>query len=255
MRPWRVRWASVIRPPTAGTLARVRGGAEAHRVPRRRAGALIAALLGIAVLAAPAGSTAAGSGGPARTAEGPAASASRTTHRRTAKHHARSRRAACARARRVARRAHGRRRSRSARCRTARRHRRPAAPKRLPPAPAAAPVVPTAPTAPAPPVEPPGSGAVAPSRLLVSAREYSLTLSRPHLAAGAAIVQLDNRGQDAHDLTLRPAGGSAVPLIPETQSLNIATSPKTTLAAGTYTLYCDLPGHAALGMSATVTFG
>ncbi len=146
--------------------------------------------------------------------------------------------------------------ARSARCRTARR-RKAAAPKRVAPAPRV-PTAPTAPSAPAPAAPPaasPGSGAIPPARLLVSAREYRLTLSRPHIAAGPAIVQLDNRGQDPHDLALRPGSGAGAILIGETPSLKIATAPKTTLAPGTYTLYCDLPGHATLGMSATLLVG
>lgn len=109
------------------------------------------------------------------------------------------------------------------------------------------------PPPPAPPPPPPGTPA--PARLLVTAREYSLTLSRPQLPAGDAIVQLDNRGQDPHDLAIRQGDGPASALIGETPSLQVATAPRATLAAGTYTLFCDLPGHATLGMVATLTVG
>lgn len=112
---------------------------------------------------------------------------------------------------------------------------------------------PAAPPPPAPPVTPPGQPA--PARLLVTSREYSLALSRPQIPAGEAIVQLDNRGQDPHDLAVRQGSGPMSSLIGETPSLDVATAPRTTLAAGTYTLFCDLPGHAALGMRATLTVG
>lgn len=114
-------------------------------------------------------------------------------------------------------------------------------------------VPPAAPPPPPPPVTPPGQPA--PARLLVTSREYSLALSRPQIPAGEAIVQLDNRGQDPHDLAVRQGSGPMSSLIGETPSLRVATAPRTTLAAGTYTLFCDLPGHAALGMRATLTVG
>ena len=43
----------------------------------------------------------------------------------------------------------------------------------------------------------------APARLLVYAQEWSLWPSRPSVHAGRVIVQLWNRGQDAHDLRVR----------------------------------------------------
>ena len=42
--------------------------------------------------------------------------------------------------------------------------------------------------------------ATATSRLLVTGREYSLTLSRARIAPGDAIVQFLKSGEDAHDL-------------------------------------------------------
>jgi uncharacterized cupredoxin-like copper-binding protein len=81
----------------------------------------------------------------------------------------------------------------------------------------------------------------------VTAREWKLTLSRPSLKAGPALVELVNRGEDPHDLHIGSAGH-----IPETQSLERGSA-NVTLAAGSYTLYCSLPGHAALGMSANLT--
>jgi len=47
------------------------------------------------------------------------------------------------------------------------------------------------------------AGARAPARMLVTAREWSLTLSRGTAPAGALTVQLYDRGQDAHNLNLR----------------------------------------------------
>ena len=82
---------------------------------------------------------------------------------------------------------------------------------------------------------------------MVTAREFSLTLSRPSVPAGPALVELVNRGEDPHDLRVGAAGA-----IPETLSGERGTV-RATLAAGTYELFCSLPGHAALGMKATLT--
>ena len=85
------------------------------------------------------------------------------------------------------------------------------------------------------------------TRLLVTAREFSLTLSRPSLPAGPALVELVNRGEDPHDLRIGAAGSIA-----ETPSGELGSA-RVTLAAGAYELYCSLPGHAGLGMKATLT--
>jgi plastocyanin len=125
----------------------------------------------------------------------------------------------------------------------------PAAPDPGGPAPAPAPVVTppeSDPTAPAP-------GPVA-ARVQVTAREWTLQLSRPSIAAGAVILQLVNRGEDPHDLHARPAGGGADLLaIGQTDGFGTVADASGTLPAGSYTLYCSLPGHEAAGMHATLT--
>jgi hypothetical protein len=100
---------------------------------------------------------------------------------------------------------------------------------------------------PAGPATPPAAPA---TRLGVVAREWSLVLSRTSLPAGEAIVELDNLGEDAHNLRIERvdgAGGAAnVPLAEsgEVQSARAA------LSAGDYKLFCALPGHEAQGMRA-----
>ena len=54
------------------------------------------------------------------------------------------------------------------------------------------------------------SPADAPARVLVTAREYGLTLSRPRVEAGPAIVQLYDYGEDPHDLKLQRKGSNRV---------------------------------------------
>jgi plastocyanin len=108
-----------------------------------------------------------------------------------------------------------------------------------------------APEPPSPEPEPePG-----PPRLSVKALEFSFTLSRPSLPAGEAIVELNNQGEDPHNLKLQREGDEDPPLeVPEAGPLEHRTA-KFELAAGTYRLWCDLPQHDEWGMNATLAVG
>jgi hypothetical protein len=94
----------------------------------------------------------------------------------------------------------------------------------------------------------------APARLLVSADEYNLMLSRSSVVGGRAIVQLFNGGEDDHDLRLRrigqragrPTARWAITRPSRLSELTLRLSP------GRYRLWCSLPGHRALGMSAVL---
>jgi plastocyanin len=102
---------------------------------------------------------------------------------------------------------------------------------------------------------PPAPAPAPASRLGVAAREFSLALSRTSLPAGAALVELQNFGEDAHNLRIERLDGTGTPVdLPEAQAGKV-TSAKATLGPGAYRLYCTLPGHDALGMHATLTVG
>jgi uncharacterized cupredoxin-like copper-binding protein len=87
----------------------------------------------------------------------------------------------------------------------------------------------------------------------VSAREWSLTLSRPVVGAGNVTVELRNVGEDPHDLVLSPDDGTHTRLagFSETGPGQLAKL-KLPLPAGRYLLWCSLAGHEALGMKATL---
>lgn len=97
----------------------------------------------------------------------------------------------------------------------------------------------------------PAEPAAAPARLLVYAQEWSLWPSRPSLRAGRVVVQLWNRGQDAHDLRIRRlrhgvmVGGTQGVVVTQSGRLSQATW---RLTPGTYQLYCSMPGHMRRGM-------
>jgi plastocyanin len=112
----------------------------------------------------------------------------------------------------------------------------------------ALPVQPVTETAPAEEPEPePEIG-----HLGVKAVEYSYTLSRPEVSAGEVIVELNNQGEDPHNLVLEHEGTEDPKLeIPSTPSVSQASA-HLTLAPGTYRLYCSLYSHESKGMVATL---
>lgn len=96
-----------------------------------------------------------------------------------------------------------------------------------------------------------------PARLLVYAQEWSLWPSRSTVKPGRVIVELWNRGQDAHDVRIRRLNRRGVMVgptqgVPVTQSGQIRQA-TWHLAKGTYELYCSMPGHMKLGMHARLT--
>jgi len=120
---------------------------------------------------------------------------------------------------------------------------------------AAAPIV-TAPADPAPPAPAPTEPTPQPepeaNRVSARASEYYWVLSRPSVKAGTVTVELNNQGEDPHNLNLRREGDGGEPLrIPETGSLqrNVASFD---LPAGEYRLWCSLPEHEEKGMHTTL---
>jgi plastocyanin len=106
---------------------------------------------------------------------------------------------------------------------------------------------PPAPSEPAPEPEPEAN------RLSARASEYYWILSRPTVEAGTVTVELNNQGEDPHNLNLQREGDGGEPLrIPETDSLqrNVASFD---LPAGKYRLWCSLPEHEEKGMHTTLT--
>ncbi len=90
-----------------------------------------------------------------------------------------------------------------------------------------------------------------PARLGVSATEFHLVLSRGSVRAGRVIVQLQNKGEDVHDLRLRRIGGTRTYAFPLTSAGGRATL-TIKLLPGRYRLWCSVADHAQLGMQAVL---
>lgn len=117
-----------------------------------------------------------------------------------------------------------------------------------------------APIAPAPTPTPPAPPAPDPepepepeaNRLAVKAAEFYFVLSRPSVKPGAVTIELNNQGEDPHNLNLLLEGGAGEPLqIPETDSEERSVA-SFDLPAGKYKLWCSLPEHEEKGMVTTL---
>jgi plastocyanin len=91
----------------------------------------------------------------------------------------------------------------------------------------------------------------APAQMQVVAREYSFTLSRLHVQAGRAVIELANFGQDPHDLRLQRRGARHVAglgVVAPGRRADLTLK----LAPGRYSLWCSVANHRQLGMRATL---
>ncbi|HSS04076.1 MAG TPA: hypothetical protein VLK89_02660 [Solirubrobacterales bacterium] len=120
-----------------------------------------------------------------------------------------------------------------------------------PAAPPALPALPATETLPF--EEPKPEGPV--SNLSVKAVEWSYTLSRPEVASGEVIVELNNQGEDSHNLKLQREGSEEAPLAVPEAAAEGRTTARLTLPPGTYRLYCSLYQHDEKGMHATLVVG
>ena len=91
----------------------------------------------------------------------------------------------------------------------------------------------------------------APARLGVSAKEFHLVLSRASVKAGPVLIQLQNDGEDVHDLRLRRIGGTRTYSFPLTKP-GRRTELEAKLRPGRYRLWCSVADHARLGMRAVL---
>jgi plastocyanin len=90
-----------------------------------------------------------------------------------------------------------------------------------------------------------------PARVQVLAREFAYSLSRQTIKAGLAIIELNNGGEDAHDLRLQRIGGKRVYAWPTTPAGEVVDE-TFKLLPGRYRLWCSVANHRALGMQATL---
>jgi hypothetical protein len=96
----------------------------------------------------------------------------------------------------------------------------------------------------------PGSNTT-PRRLKVTADEFSYVLSRPNVGTGNVTIELDNIGEDPHNLNLQLNGAGPVYSIPDTDPGTRLTR-SFPLTQGSWRMWCSLLDHDARGMNATL---
>jgi uncharacterized cupredoxin-like copper-binding protein len=83
-------------------------------------------------------------------------------------------------------------------------------------------------------------------------REWAIDLSRQEVPAGKIRFTVTNQSRMAHNLTITNSSGT----IDKTSNFTSSDGPQTLevdLQPGTYTLICDLPGHAQRGQRIELT--
>jgi plastocyanin len=84
----------------------------------------------------------------------------------------------------------------------------------------------------------------------VTAKDFRFTLPSTSYKPGQYTFQLKNDGPSAHNLVVKGPGVSnaSTPTIAAGKTASV----KATLKAGTYELYCSVPGHKQLGMDVNI---
>jgi plastocyanin len=100
----------------------------------------------------------------------------------------------------------------------------------------------------------PAAAAPAGHAISVSETEFKVALPAQKVAPGKVTFTVRNAGKIQHDLVVSGpgvTGAAKTPLLNPGQTAKLTV----TLTAGSYTLYCSVPGHRAAGMAAKLTVG
>lgn len=98
-----------------------------------------------------------------------------------------------------------------------------------------------------------GGGAGQPAgSIKVTMTEFNFDPSTIDAKAGKVTLYLVNSGSTAHDLVVKDSSGSVVAKSDLVKAGDSATFAVPSLAAGSYTIVCDVPGHADAGMKGTL---
>jgi FtsP/CotA-like multicopper oxidase with cupredoxin domain/plastocyanin len=95
-----------------------------------------------------------------------------------------------------------------------------------------------------------GGGAAAATTVEVTLSEFAIEPGAISLPAGATLV-VRNGGSVAHDLTVKDTDLTTSTI----EAGDASPFDVSSLAAGTYAVFCSIPGHEAAGMSGTLTIG
>jgi plastocyanin len=98
-----------------------------------------------------------------------------------------------------------------------------------------------------------GGGSQPAGSIKITMTEYKFdpsTVSAPH---GQVVFFLVNGGTVSHDMIIRDSGGNRVAGSELISAGDFFVFTVSNIAAGTYTYFCDQPGHEQSGMKGTLT--
>jgi uncharacterized cupredoxin-like copper-binding protein len=95
------------------------------------------------------------------------------------------------------------------------------------------------------------SDAAAPGALRIEAHEFALAPKDLRAAPGTVAIEYMNAGAIPHTLVIDRVGGLKL----EVASKGDVDTGTVKLEPGSYTIYCDIPGHRQAGMEAPLTVG
>jgi plastocyanin len=72
------------------------------------------------------------------------------------------------------------------------------------------------------------------------------------VSGGSVEIAVTNAGPTVHNVTIRDSAGKVLGATPDLREGESAAL-TATLAAGSYTMFCSLPGHESLGIKGTLT--
>jgi uncharacterized cupredoxin-like copper-binding protein len=87
----------------------------------------------------------------------------------------------------------------------------------------------------------------------VTLSDYKFDPNHLSVKAGNPTFYLTNIGTQSHDMLIADASGKVVAKSDLVQANNDSTFSVSNLPAGSYQIYCDVPGHRQLGMEGTLT--
>ena len=98
-----------------------------------------------------------------------------------------------------------------------------------------------------------GGGGQPAGSIKVTMTEFHFDPSTIDAKAGTITFFLVNAGTVSHDLVLRDSGGTRVSGSELISAGDSSVFTASNIAAGTYTYFCDQPGHESSGMHGTLT--
>jgi len=99
-----------------------------------------------------------------------------------------------------------------------------------------------------------GSGSGAPAgSTQVAVMDFNFKPKDMTVSSGKVVFFLINSGPSAHDMVIADSTGKKVARSSLVQSGDTFTFTVTSLPAGKYVFFCDVPGHRAEGMEGTLT--